>query len=77
MFALCTVTWLWGRYASESAVLIIIVIMVIMIIIMTVCYRNSLQQYIVHIRLNYRATYNRKIICTKIDNKSQSYFKNH
>ena len=27
-------------------------------------------KYIVHIRLNYKATYNHKITCTKIDNKS-------
>ena len=36
-----------------------------------------LQQYILHIRLNYRATYNRITVCTNIDNKSQSYFKNY
>ena len=34
--------------------------------------RNSLQQDIVHIRLNYRATHNSKITCTKIDNKLQT-----
>ena len=32
--------------------------------------RNSLQLYIVCIRLNYKATYSHKIICTKIGNKS-------
>ena len=31
---------------------------------------------LVHIRLNYGATYSRTIVSTKIDNKSQSYFKN-
>ena len=32
--------------------------------------RNSLQQNNVHMRLNYKATFKCKIICTKIDNKS-------
>ena len=32
---------------------------------------------VVHLRVNYRATYNHIIKCTKIDNKSQSYLKNY